>query len=117
MRIEEFRLYPLPFAFVTGGFTSSYGTRTHLNNLLLVLVTDSGLVGLGEICRRPGNSPEPTSAAFAGHCQKFLQNIVGSDSLDLQSVKSKLGYLTIEGTVQDSDRSNRAAKWSACGRG
>ena len=93
MTIKEFRLYPLSFAFVSGGFTSSYGTRTHLNNLLLVLVTDSGLVGLGEICRRPGNSAEPTSAVFAGYCQKVLQNIVGSDSLDLESIKSKLGNL------------------------
>ena len=47
MRINAFELYPLPFPFVSGGYTTSYGTRTHLNNLLLMLHTDDGRSGLG----------------------------------------------------------------------
>jgi hypothetical protein len=85
MNITGFELYPLPFPFVSGGYTTSYGRRTRLNNLLLLVKADSDYVGLGEICRKAGNSPEPTSAAFSQRCSAILQAVVGADSLDLQS--------------------------------
>jgi L-alanine-DL-glutamate epimerase-like enolase superfamily enzyme len=93
MNITGIELYPLPFPFVSGGYTTSYGTRTHLNNLLLLVKTDSDYVGLGEICRKSGSSPEPTSTAFTQRCSAILQTVVGADPLDLQSVSTRLGDL------------------------
>jgi L-alanine-DL-glutamate epimerase-like enolase superfamily enzyme len=96
MIITGFELYPLAFAFVSGGYTTSYGTRTHLNNLLLRILTDSGESGLGEICRKAGNSPEPTNMAFARHCRTTLQALVGADPLDMRRVTARLGDLDEE---------------------
>jgi L-alanine-DL-glutamate epimerase-like enolase superfamily enzyme len=93
MKIAGFDLYPLPFRFVSGGFTTAYGARTHLNNLLLILQTDSGLVGLGEICRKPGNSPEPMAADRVGRYRSALSGLVGADPLDPGSLISRLGAL------------------------
>ena len=108
MKITGFELYPLAFPFVSGGYTTSYGTRTHLNNLLLCLNTDSGDSGLGEICRKPGNSTEPTSAAFARRCSEILQTFIGASPLDMQSVTARLEHL-------DDEFSNlRCALETAC---
>lgn len=96
MKITGFELYALPFAFVSGGYTTAYGTRSRLENLLLTLDTDQGLVGLGEICRKAGNSPEPTAAWFSGRCREALREIVGCDPLDLEVSRARLGALDAE---------------------
>jgi len=93
MKITGFELYALPFAFSSGGYMTSYGTRTHLNNLLLVLSTDSGLVGLGEICRKAGNTIEPTTPSFIQRACGFLQQAIGSDPLKPGNARARLGEL------------------------
>jgi len=93
MKITGFELYALPFAFVAGGYTTSYGTRTRLNNLLLVLYTDSELAGLGEICRKAGNTIEPTAPAFVRNAHRLLQRAIGVDPLDPAAARSSLGEL------------------------
>jgi len=93
VKVTGFELYALPFAFVAGGYTTSYGTRTHLNNLLLVLFTDSGLVGLGEVCRKAGNTIEPTTPSFIQRARGFLQQAIGSDPLDPGTARARLGEL------------------------
>ena len=93
MKVTGFELYALPFAFGSGGYTTSYGTRTHLNNLLLVLFTDSGLVGLGEVCRKAGNTIEPTTPEFIRRAHEFLQQSIGRDPLDPGSARARLGEL------------------------
>jgi L-alanine-DL-glutamate epimerase-like enolase superfamily enzyme len=93
MKVTGFDLYPLPFAFVSGGYTTSYGTRALLNNLLLVLHTDDGLDGLGEICRKAGNSAEPVDADFSRECRQRLQALVGADPLQPERLRERLGGL------------------------
>ena len=91
MKITAFDLYPLPFAFVGGGYTTSYGTRSHLNNLLLVLHTDAALDGLGEICRKAGDSPEPASAGVSRQCRALLARLIGADPREPVAVRERLG--------------------------
>jgi L-alanine-DL-glutamate epimerase-like enolase superfamily enzyme len=93
VKVTGFELYALPFAFGSGGYTTSYGTRTHLNNLLLVLFTDSGQVGLGEVCRKAGNTIEPTTPAFIQRARGFLQQSIGSDPLDPGNARARLGEM------------------------
>jgi L-alanine-DL-glutamate epimerase-like enolase superfamily enzyme len=93
MKVTGFELYALPFAFGSGGYTTSYGTRTHLNNLLLVMFTDAGLVGLGEVCRKAGNTIEPTTPAFIRRAREFLQRTIGSNPLDPGIARASLGDL------------------------
>lgn len=92
-KITGFELYALPFAFVSGGYTTSYGERTSLQNLLLVLHSDTGLVGLGEICRKAGNSIEPTTGWFVDRCRQALEGAVGRNPLDITGVRAGVGDL------------------------
>jgi L-alanine-DL-glutamate epimerase-like enolase superfamily enzyme len=96
MKITGFDLYPLPFAFVSGGYTTAYGTRARLDNLLLVVHTNDGLDGLGEICRRAGDSPLPTGAQFSRECLSRLARIIGADPLDPERARARLGPLDDE---------------------
>ena len=96
MQIARFRLFALPFTFRGGGFTTAYGTRSHLNALLLEAETDSGFTGYGEICQKAGNSPSPMAAdrpeIFAG----FLTQTLGADPQNLAAARHRLGDLPAE---------------------
>ncbi|MEM8812419.1 MAG: mandelate racemase/muconate lactonizing enzyme family protein, partial [Pseudomonadota bacterium] len=81
------------FGFVGGGFTTSYGHRTHLNNLLLVMETDEGLIGYGEICRKSGNTLEPIASAFTSRIIGLLGAAIGADPLNLAEARHRLGPL------------------------
>jgi L-alanine-DL-glutamate epimerase-like enolase superfamily enzyme len=72
-------LYPLPYAFRGVGFATSYGNRTHLNNVLLALETHDGLRGYGEICRMAGNTPEPLGEDSVTCALDLLTGLTGLD--------------------------------------
>lgn len=93
MKVTGFELYALPFAFGAGGYRTSFGLRTHLNNLLLVLFTASGTIGLGEVCRKAGNTIEPTTPAYVQRARGFLQQAIGSDPLDPGTARARLGEI------------------------
>ncbi|MEM1047228.1 MAG: mandelate racemase/muconate lactonizing enzyme family protein [Pseudomonadota bacterium] len=91
VRVTGFRLHALRSAFRGGGFTTAYGRRTHLNNLLLVLESNVGLTGYGEICRKSGASPEPTDPSFSRACDEALRWVLGCDPFNSAEVRAALG--------------------------
>jgi len=91
MRITRATLHALPFEFVSGGFTTAYGRRTHLNNALLQLETDTGLTGTGEIARKAGNTAEPIAPDMVAGSVHHLERIIGAEPLNLAAVRDALG--------------------------
>jgi len=86
MKITGFSLTPLRFAFKGGGYVTSYGRRTHLNSVLLTLSTDTGMTGLGEICRLTGASPEPTEPEVSAVHARLLNSLLGADICNLAAL-------------------------------
>lgn len=88
MKITRVVGYPLPFAFVGGGFNTSYGPRTHLDNLLLEVHTDQGLTGYGEMCRVTGAHPRPTDDLAA--VNELVPRVLGMNPLAIRDVNTRL---------------------------
>ncbi len=93
MRIDRIAAYALPFRFAGGGYRTSYGTRTHLNTLLLVLETDRGLTGYGEVARLNGAAPEPTDPDRVRLLSGRMPKLLGADPGAPQAVRGLLGEL------------------------
>ncbi len=93
MRITGVRAYALPFAFTGGGYRTSYGARTHLNNLLIELRTDSGSVGYSEVARLTGKSVEPTDKDFVSRLRVMLEPVLGRDASAPDLVVTAMGPL------------------------
>jgi len=96
MQIRRVRAYSLPFAFLGGGYRTSYGTRTHLNNLLIAIEAGDGLIGYGEIARRTGNSPEPNSSAMIQTVEPLLRQVLGDDPRAPGAVVAAMGPLSTD---------------------
>ncbi len=92
MTIARITATPLPLAFRGGGYSTTYGTRTHLDNLLLRVETDAGSVGLGEICRLTGASPKPSDAGFLAAVAELLPRVIGAEATPA-SLAARLGPL------------------------
>lgn len=90
MRILRITLHAFRPAFTGGGYRTSYGNRTHLDNLILALEAEDGLVGHGEIARITGSSPEPGSPERIARYRARLDPMVGA-SASPAGVASALG--------------------------
>jgi L-alanine-DL-glutamate epimerase-like enolase superfamily enzyme len=108
MRICRVSAYALPFPFVGGGYTTSYGTRTHLDGVLLVLETEAGLTGYGEISRITGGSAKPTEPARLEAMTRALGGLIGADAAAPSLTVERLG------TEAAEDRNLRCAVETAC---
>lgn len=93
MRITKITVYPLGHAFKGGPFVTSYGDRPTLNNLLLVMETDVGITGYGEVCRMNLRAEDPLSTAFLADLHSLLSGVIGQDPRAMASVMSALGDL------------------------
>lgn len=96
MRIRRITLHPFRPAFTGGGYRTSYGNRTHLDNLIVAIETEDGLVGHGEIARITGKSPEPGSPDCIARYRPRLDGLVGAEA-------SPAGIAAALGSVQPED--------------
>jgi L-alanine-DL-glutamate epimerase-like enolase superfamily enzyme len=108
MRITGFHLYPLANRFRGGPYVTSYGPRETLNNLLMVVETDAGVRGLGEIARYNLRAEDPLSDAFRDDMARLLPAIIGCDPRAGEQAADALGDLPVE------RRTVRAAVDAAC---
>lgn len=108
MRISKVAAYALPFAFAGGGYTTSYGTRTHLDGVLLALETEDGLTGYGEVSRITGGSAIPTDPDRVQAMTRALGGVIGADAATPAQTVERLGTLAAE------DRNLRCAVETAC---
>ncbi len=76
MRIVGAKLFPLDYPFVGGGYATSYGARTHLNNALVALEAEDGTVGYGEISRVTGASPRPTDPDQVAQAEGAIRTLL-----------------------------------------
>lgn len=108
MRISKVAAYALPFAFAGGGYTTSYGTRTHLDGVLLAVETEAGQVGYGEISRITGRSEIPTDPNRVDAMTRALGGLIGADAASPAQAVARLG------TTAAEDRNLRCAVETAC---
>lgn len=109
--IERILIFDLPLAFTNGGFVSSYGPRTHLNNLLIVCETHDGAQGLGEFAHLSGRPTDLVSDTKLQWLGQRLQPLIGMEANNAAAVRRALD-LTGEGVVSgagDGIPSNLAA--------
>lgn len=90
MAIERIVAYPIRFPFLSGGFTTSYGGRTALENLLIAIEAD-GWTGHGEICQPTGKPPPPLDEAELGVTRDRLGTLVGAPAGDVAGAMARLG--------------------------
>ena len=76
MRIAQVRVTPIAVPYRTPERWAD-GIRPGINNVVIELTTDTGLVGLGEATCGSGNSADPTCAVLAS----FAEYLVGQDPL------------------------------------
>jgi len=93
MRITALTAYPLGVAFKGGPYITSYGARPTLNNLLLVMKTNVGLTGFGEICRMNLKHEDPLGDAFLADLRPMLSAILGHDPCSMATTLAALGNL------------------------
>jgi L-alanine-DL-glutamate epimerase-like enolase superfamily enzyme len=97
MRVARLSLHPLRGAFTGGGYRTSYGNRTHLDNLVLAIESDAGLVGHGEIAKITGASPEPGAPDRVDRYRGRLQALIGAEATPA-ALSAALGPVVAEDT-------------------
>lgn len=90
MVIERIAAYPIRFAFLSGGFTTSYGRRTGLQNVLVAIEAE-GRTGHGEICQPTGKPPPPLDDAELAVTRDRLGALVGAPAGDVAGAMMRLG--------------------------
>ncbi len=91
MRITSVRAHVIDFGFRAGSFSTSYGERAQLSNLLLVLTAEDGAAGFGEICQFTGRSPLPTEPNELRRIADACRLLVGVDSRDIYATVGAMG--------------------------
>ncbi len=90
MTIERITAYAIRFPFLSGGFTTSYGRRTGLANILVAIEADGG-TGHGEICQPTGKPPSPLDGGQLAVTRRFLAALPGTGSGDIAGAGALLG--------------------------
>lgn len=90
MRIDRVTAHAVTFAFVSGGFATSYGRRTRLANLLIA-VEAGGETGYGEVCQATGATPPPLDPASLEEARAALGRLVGGQADDVAGCRERLG--------------------------
>ncbi|MEM7123672.1 MAG: mandelate racemase/muconate lactonizing enzyme family protein [Pseudomonadota bacterium] len=91
MRIVSVTGYAIRFAFVGGSFSTSYGRRTALANILLVIGADDGSQGFGEICQLSSVASTPLDDREVDLTATACANLIGLDSRDIVAAVAALG--------------------------
>ncbi len=89
--IERIVAYPIGFAFLSGGFTTSYGRRAGLANVLLAIQA-GGRIGHGEICQPTGKPPAPLEAGELAITHDLLARLLHAPSGDVAGAMARLGH-------------------------
>lgn len=90
MRIDRVTAHAIGYPFASGGFSTSYGRRTHLANVLLVIEA-GGATGYGEICQATGAAPPPLDPGALEEARVALARLPGGDPLDIAACRARLG--------------------------
>lgn len=90
MTITRIAAYAIRFPFLSGGFTTAYGRRTGLQNLLLAIEAD-GFVGHGEVCQPTGRPPAPLEPEQLGRAHDALTGLIGARAGDVAGTCALLG--------------------------
>ena len=91
MRVTSVRAHVIDFGFRGGSFSTSYGERTQLGNLLIVLTAEDGAAGFGEICQFTGRSPLPIEPDELRGIADCARRLVGVDSRDISAAVCAMG--------------------------
>ena len=91
MRIDSITGYAIRFPFLGGSFATSYGRRTALANILLVIGADDGLEGFGEVCQLSTVTPTPLDDDEVKGAAKACRNLIGLESRDIVAAAGALG--------------------------
>ena len=91
MRIVAVKGYAIRFPFLGGGFTTSYGRRAGLANLLLALETDASMTGYGEVCQTSGATRPPLDDEVVADIAQRCERLVGAEALEIAGTIGLLG--------------------------
>jgi len=91
MRLVSIHAHAIDFEFLSGGFSASYGRRSRLANVLLVLGAADGASGFGEVCQFSGVTPAPLEPVELARIADCCQGLIGLDSREIGVALGALG--------------------------
>jgi len=91
VRITSIKGYAIDFAFRSGGFTTSYGRRTRLANLLIAVAASDGTIGYGEVCQFSGATSAPLQPDELSGSTACCERLVGCEPRDIAQAVAALG--------------------------
>ena len=92
MKLSKIEVFSLNIPF-KGSFRNAHGVKSGQNSIVLRILTDEGVTGLGNVDPDPGYSEESFSETLTTIEEKFSPNLLGIDPLNIVAAIKRMDEL------------------------